>query len=189
MKLAGPASLLAAAAAASLLATPATAAAGGYLSVGLGGSPSFNDELEGRFSGEGHSSARVMVGQRFGRLALEAGLGGYGLHGIAGDTADVVDGRAVTASVSAKLHIPLGERLTGYVRGGLGRTWVSSDSAMELEGDGYHGGVGIEYSLDLALTQASVWVEARRDLHQLDRMGAQYDGSADTLSVGLSFGL
>ncbi len=188
MKFAGPALALATISAA-LLATPASAAAGGYLSVGLGTAPTFNDELGATFSGEGHSSGRVMIGQRFGRLALEAGLGGYGLHGVRGDTVDVVDGRAVTASVSAKLHIPLGDRATAYLRGGLGRTWVSSDAAMDFEGDGYHGGAGLEYSLDLALTQASLWVEVRRDLHELDRMGAQYDGSADTLSVGLSFGL
>lgn len=176
-------------AAAALLAAPSAAHAGGYVSLGVGTAPTFHDDLSASFSGEGHASGRAMLGQKLGRFAIEAGLSGYGVDGVSAQTADVVDGRAISATVSGKFHVPLGDRLTGYLRGGLGHTWLRADGTTDLEGRSYHGGLGMEYGFEALLASGSIWVEIRRDVEDLARDGMTVQGTADTVSVGVSIGL
>src|SRR5688500_12016023 len=93
---------------------PAGAAAGGYVSAGVGSSPSLGGELT-HLSSEGSRSGRVSLGHGFGPIALEAGLGGFGVAG-AMPGGDYVDGTVLTAGVSVKALAEMVPRLSAYAR-------------------------------------------------------------------------
>jgi hypothetical protein len=158
-----------------LTAAAGAARAGGYVSAGLGGSPDLGGDLT-MLSAEDASSGRIAVGQSFGPLALEAGLGGFGVDG----------GTMVSASVSLKAKTNLVSRLDGYLRGGLERSWLRSDGAMgDLSGDGTMLGAGLEVGLPLVLADAAIWLEVDRQWMDL----GPADGTADTLLLGMRIGL
>lgn len=151
------------------------AQAGGYVSAGLGGAPDLGGELT-MLSAEDSSSGRIAVGQGFGPLSVEAGLGGFGVDG----------GTMVSASVSLKLNADLVSKLDGYVRGGLERSWVRGGGAMDgLSGDGHLLGAGLELELPMLLTDAALWLELDREWMEL----GQAEGTADTMLLGLRVGL
>ena len=64
-----------------------------------------------------------------------------------------------------------------------------ADGTTDLEGRSYHGGLGMEYGFEALLASGSIWVEIRRDVEDLARDGMTVQGTADTVSVGVSIGL
>lgn len=168
----------------SFLAVPAAAHAGGYVSLGVGASPEMGGELD-IFEGES-KVGRLMIGQRFSAFSLETGVISYDLSNRYGDYG------AVSLQVAGKVNARLSGNLEAYGRLALERTWLDSDNVAitSLKGNGWSGGVGLEYRLNVArLSSATIWADYVR--HGLDLMSEQYQlvGSADILSLGLSLGL
>ncbi len=180
---------LAVAAALALLALPSAASAGGYVSAGIGTGPAFGGELENAYTGDDHNSARVLVGKRFGIVGIEAGIGGWGLTGTAGNTLDVVSGRAYSAQAAVTVSMPLVTKLDGYLRVGIEKIWVTGEQYTEypVGGGGYLLGAGIAY--DLGVRDAALWLEANHELIHLGRpAGTEFDGTVSTLLAGIRVG-
>ncbi len=167
-----------------------SAHAGGYVTAGVGSGPALGGELDTYFDGEGHRSAKVGLGNRIGPLGVEVGVGGYGLHGTMPATGDEIDGSALSLAASLTGHVPLLLWLEGYGRLGLQRTWISASGPMaDLSGSGYVMGVGLEMSVPLVLTDAALWLEVDRETVDLSQSGSTYEGTADTVMLGLRLGL
>jgi hypothetical protein len=158
---------------ASLLAIPATASAGGYVAAGIGTSPDVNGNASAMLDTDGHNSGRLALGQKFGPVAIEGGLSGFGTG----------DATAVTASVGLKLQTSISSMLGLYARGSLDRTWIRSET-MDVGGDGHTLGVGLDYGVK-ALADGGVWLEVDRQYLDLDGV----TGTADTITIGLRIGL
>jgi hypothetical protein len=157
-----------------LAAAAGSASAGGYVSAGVGSAPDLGGDLT-MLTADGRSG-RVALGHGFGPLALEAGLGGFGVDG----------GTMMTASLSAKVKTDLAASLDIYARGGLERTWVRADGPMaDLSGDGKVLGAGLELPLPGLVTDSALWLELDRQWMQL----GQAHGTADTVMLGLRVGL
>jgi hypothetical protein len=158
-----------------LTATAGAARAGGYVSAGIGGAPDLAGELS-MLSSDGGRAGRIAIGHDLGPVALEGGLGGFGVEG----------GTMMSASLSAKLSVDLVSQLDGYARGGIEHSWVRADGAMDgASGDGYLLGAGLELGLPMLLTDAAIWLEVDRQWMEL----GQASGTADTLLLGLRVGL
>lgn len=171
-----------------LIGSPASA--GGYVSAGLGSAPSLGGELDTYFDGEGHNSAELGVGNRFGPIGIEGGIGGYGLHGTMPVTGDSIEGSAMSLTGSVTGHLPILLWLDGYARVGVQQTWISSSGPMsDLSGQGYLMGVGVEMQIPLAVTSAALWLELDRETVDLTQSGSTFGGTADTLMLGLRVGL
>lgn len=174
----------------SLLALSTTAHAGGYVSAGIGPQPAFGGEIEGGYSGDGHNSARVMVGKRFGMVGLEAGVGGFGFTGTAQDTADTAAGaKMYNAQLAVTLTMPLMVKLDGYVRGGVEKSWASGEvnDGIDITGDGWVIGAGAAYNL--GMHDAALWAELNHEMVTYEHTGnLTREGVVDTLMVGVRFG-
>jgi hypothetical protein len=175
-------------AAAFLLAAAPAAHAGGYVSVGVGQAPSLGGDLDKMVSTTGHSG-RVGVGMGFGPLSIEAALGEYG---VAAPGAVDRNGTALDVSVSAMLRAKLSGGLGVYGKGGLERASVlvpDGEGTTRAWGSGYVLGVGLDYQLDLAIAKTSIWLEGTRESLDVSTMSASYQGNAETLMLGLRFGI
>lgn len=168
------------------LAISTTAFAGGYVGLALGTQPAVNTEFEQSVALPSGRSLRGLVGARFGNIAVEGALNGFGVvsrHGVATTEYQL--------SASLKLSLPLGNHFEGFARAGLERTWLNLDEGrVDLSGDGFLVGGGFEYRLDAVLTSASLFVDysVRRTMLQ-----APGDVHADEITriwgLGLSVGI
>lgn len=166
--------------AASLLAASASsAAAGSYLSLGLGGDPAIQGEFSAAADGDGEGgNGRLALGQRFGRLALEGSLSRFGLG---------LD-QATTAGVHLRLGIPIEGGFGGFVRGGLEHLWLGAEGERlgSATADGIVGGVGLEYRLEAPLLgEASIWGEMSQNRFETP-MG---ESGARLWTLGMSVGI
>lgn len=166
---------------AALLATPALASAGTYVSVGMGGDPSPQGELElVMTTGDGSDvpQQRAALGWSFSRLAIEATIGRFGIG----------DGHATIGGVHGRLTLPLDGGLGAYGRFGFERAWLTDlDPRLGEEADGMAAGLGLEYRLKAPLLgQAAVWAEVSED-----RLTFANDeqGGARMWTVGASLGI
>ncbi len=163
---------------------PAAAHAGGYVGAGIGTSAAVSDST-GSLSSDTSHSARIVVGQRLSRVSIE---GAYGAYGLASSNRPApFDARSL--GLAAKLHLPLVDKLDGVVRVGLEHTWLAGDTAPDLSGDGWTGGLGLEYRLKLALASASVWIDYSRHATTLQGGASKLDATADMWTAGVSIGL
>ena len=153
------------------LTTISTAAsAGGYLGLGAGPEAAMNSEMEKVATPSGRS-LRVLAGSRFGNIAIEGALNGFGV------IASRQDQTVYELSGALKLSIPFGNNFEGFARVGLERTWLDlGDSRMNLTGDGFMVAGGFEYRLDAVLANASLFVDYT--VHQ-----ATLENSAGTTKV------
>lgn len=181
---------LAVAAALALLALPTAASAGGYVSAGVGTGPAFGGELEGAYTGDGHTSARLMVGKRFGIVGLEAGLTGFGFTGTAQDTSDTTAGaRMYQAQAAVTVTMPLMVKLDGYLRAGIEKSWASGEvnPGIDISGGGYVIGAGAAYNL--GVRDAALWLELNHELVTYDHTNnPSREGTVSTLMVGVRVG-
>ena len=174
----GSLALASLAALAALAAAPATARAGSYLSLGLGGEPALQGELDTAAAGADGGNGRLALGQRFGRLAVEASLSRFGI--VADD--------ATAVGIHARLAFPLGSNFEAYGRLGLERLWLG-DSQMTVSGDasGLVGAGGLEYRLKAPLLgSASIFAELSQDSFET-ASGA--DGGVRLWTLGATLGL
>ena len=161
------------------LAALSTAAnAGTYVGLGIGTGAHTDGDL-GQFDSSGSHSGRAVIGDSFGIVSVEGGLGYFGLMH-AGNTYD-----AVSLGVAAKLSVPVTPVFTPYVRVGLEHTNVSGENGASFSGsgDGWTGGLGLEYKL----ATFSLWADYSK--HDMKLLDGQVDGAASMLTVGVSFGI
>ena len=170
-----------------LIAAPTLAHAGGYVSAGIGGGAELGGELH-NLSGEGHNAGRLALGRWFGPIALEGAVSGFGVTGTMPGGA-AVDGEALSTSLSGKAHAGLIAGLGAFVRVGVMRTWIRTDSMEDLEGDGYVIGAGLDYRISLPVWEAALWLELDREFLDLSQGPARYQGTADTLLAGVRIGI
>lgn len=175
--------------AASVAAAPAAASAGGYVSAGVGPSPSLGGELTS-LSSDDARSGRVALGAGFGPLAVEGGLGGFGVNGVL-PSGDYVDGTILSASLSLKGSAPiLVPGFALYARGGLGRNWVTGDASMDTAaGESYLVGAGAEYAIPMVLADVAFWAELDRDWMTISQDAGTTRGTADVVMIGMRVGI
>lgn len=162
------------------LAISTPALADGYLGLGLGTQPSVNDAMMSTAVPEGRS-ARGLAGVRFGNVALEGALNGFGV---------IADGDRNMYQLSAalKLSIPLGNHFEAFGRGGLERTWLSLDN-RDLTGDGYLFGGGFEYRLSALIANASLFVDYSYHTAALDDVNRKIDVTSRFWGLGFTVGI
>jgi hypothetical protein len=166
--------------AALVVGSSSVATAGTYVSLGVGGAPSGQGELNvAAASGTSKvTQQRVALGTSFGRIAIEATLGRFGIG--AGD--------AVVAGVHGRISVPLDGHFGAYGRVGVERAWLSDlEARFGDSADGLAAGLGLEYKLSMPiLGQASVWAEGSQDQWNL---ADQTKGGVRMWTVGLTLGL
>ena len=164
---------------------PSAAFAGGYVAAGVGGGADISGDL-GDFRSDGHYNGRLMVGQRFTFVSLEAGLNGYGLEGVGAEW------DAVSLSGALKLSIPMVLGFELFARAGVERTWLGPSGDLPMQdwaGNGYLIGGGAEYRFDLTPTDLSLWADWTRHDTNLHDGNARADARVDLWTAGLSIAL
>ncbi|HTJ40751.1 MAG TPA: outer membrane beta-barrel protein [Kofleriaceae bacterium] len=168
-----------------LLGTAAHAGTSGlYVSGGIGTSASTGGAISD-FGSDGQMSGRLEMGKTFGIVSFAGGLNYYGVT-YGGDWS------AVSTVAVAKLDLPIVPLVNGYVRLGLEHTWLSPPSGSSvkgLDGNGWTGGLGVEYKLDTYLAGASVWLDYTRHADTFKRGNTTATGDANMLTLGASFNL
>lgn len=174
------------------LAQPTEAKADGYVGIGVGSDSSISGELSNHFgTSEDTTSSRVVLGQRYGALALEASLFGSQLQGIGG-MAGTDDYSTISLGVDLKYHLGIVGGLEGYGKIGLNKTWLSgpeNTESLSYEGRGEAMGLGLQYSFNVAVTRVSLWLDytlQRTELRDDDRIAL--DGELGMANLGLSVG-
>ncbi len=167
---------LLAVAAITLLGT-SSATAESYVSLGFGGAETGGDLRAQDLDG---SSARLAIGQRFSRLALEVSFAsaeysenGFEVYGTS------------TAAVDLKFHIGIVGPVEFYLKGGLNKTWDSDD----LEGRGIDLGGGLQWNFRLPIASAALWLDythASTDLR--NARGQRREGSIGMATIGATIG-
>jgi hypothetical protein len=177
---------------AAMLSGLSAAHAGGYVSLGVGSGAAMSGDLASRFETEGLSAGRLALGYRGGNLAIEAVAFGNGL----GDMSSSEDMTTVSLGLDLKYHLHIALGVEGYGRAGLHRTWVpqsgQADSLMAgYQGEGHVLGGGLQYAFELLpVVEAAVWADYSRQEYKLTNEAQQtMSGTADVITVGLSFGL
>jgi hypothetical protein len=143
--------------AAMLPALTSAAAAGSYLSLGIGNRASIGGEPSAAVQSEEGRSGRVAIGQRFGPLAIEAAVFGSEL----GTSPTGPDASLVSASAEVKYHVTLSGGLELYVKGGLDHGWLGVDGQGVVdEGQGTTVGGGLQYRVEPGLLgNAAIWLD------------------------------
>lgn len=179
---------------AALLLTASTSAvsAGTYVGLGIGtaasGSAERSDGID-MGSVDGYErSGRLLLGSRLGKLSIE----GQGSRFNARLSTQTNDYEATQLGVGLKLGIPIGNSFEIFGRGGVQRTWLSSqdDSTMDAVGNGWLAGAGVEYRLDLGVTAASLFLDYQRSSTGLtsERM-IEFDVGAGMWTLGMTVSL
>jgi hypothetical protein len=170
------------------------ASAGTYVGLGIGtNAVSGSDRIvdDGR-------SARLVVGYAFrplkyGTLAVEGSLSGYGLGLKDGDEALPMD--AYQISAAARFNVPLSHNFEAFGRLGLHHTTVGADNAIyDTSGNGFLVGAGIAYLFDARIGKGAA-VSIDYQLNKVDLEGERFKGAASlglverqwTLGVTLGF--
>ena len=164
-----------------LAVTASAASAGTYLGLGVGTSADLGGGM-GRFTTDNGRSDRLIVGYRFGRLSIDGSGTRFGLL-----NQGRYDGTELAAAL--KLDVPVAGQLGVFARGGVERTWLSSQSTQpSLSGDGYILGAGLEYRLDLLLGAGSIFLDYNRSdtNYQVDNTMQKVDGTTSMWTLGLT---
>lgn len=134
-------------------ASASAASAGTYLGLGIGTAASPGGDMPMATS-DGNRTGRVILGMRFGRLSVEGNGERFGMFS---HTNWQYQGTMLAAAL--KYSLPLGDSFELFGRAGLERTWLNTNVAPDLAGNGWLLGAGFEYRLNLAATDASVFVD------------------------------
>ena len=165
-----------------LAVTASGASAGTYLGLGVGTSADVGLQSSA-MTGDSDHSGRLIIGSRFGRWSIEGDGTRFGAVSGIGKW----DGTQLAAAL--KLDVPLAEHLFVFAKGGLERTWLSSNTTQrELSGNGWLLGAGLEYRLDLLVTGASVFFDYNRSstTFQVNDTMQKLDGTASMWTLGLT---
>lgn len=166
-----------------LLSLASPAAAGSYISLGIGNQADTAGALDGARGSAPGRSGRVALGQRIGPLALEAGLFGTELPARLGYSGTAL----VSAAAEVKYHISLAGGLELYGKGGLNRGWVGMEGQGVVDtGSGYTIGSGLQFGISGPLGNAAIWLDYTFQAIELDSGGNSTLGMAN---LGLSAGI
>lgn len=170
--------------AASLTAISTPAWAGGYLGLALGTEPGVSGDLDDLATANGRS-LRGLGGFRFGNIAIEGALNGFGVLTGRGEQ------NVYQLSAAGKLNLPLGNGFEVFGRAGLERTWLSfDDERYDLAGTGFLVGAGFEYRLNLGVTSASVFVDYTIHRAKLeDGQAREVDATTRMWGLGFTVGI
>jgi hypothetical protein len=163
-----------------------TASAGTYLGLGIGTAPSMSvsNSTQDTTEASNGRSGKLLVGFRLGRLSIEGAGGRYGMF------LNHLDSTSTMLSAALKFSLPLGNNFEVFGRGGLERTWLSSNSPYDANGNGYLLGAGLEYRLDLAVVGGSVFVDYERTSTSLtNNEMAKFDSVTGVWSAGVTLSL
>lgn len=175
-----------------LLAVPAAAQADGYIGAGVGANSSTGGALGAHFeAGEDADAGRLLLGQRFGIIAIEASMFGTDLRG-ASDMAGPYDYSTLSLGVGLKLNLPLFLGLEGYGKAGLNKTWLRTPDAREnwdYDGRGHELGGGLQLNLPLPAVDLGIWLDySHQETELRDDDRRPLDGDIDMLTLGASLG-
>jgi hypothetical protein len=169
------------------------ALADGYIGAGIGAGGELSGDISDHFTtDEDSSSSRILVGERFGALAIEGSLFGSQLRGASGFSGEG-DFTTISLGVDLKYYIGLVGGFEGYGKIGINKTWLSGPAATDdwsYEGRGQEIGVGLQYNINLPLTQVGLWLDYTAQQTDLRDSGEtqDLDGSLSMLNVGVSLG-
>jgi hypothetical protein len=170
------------------------ASAGPYVGLGIGtNAVSGSDRIvdDGR-------SGRLLVGYsfrplRYGTLAVEGTIGGYGLGLKDGDEALPMDAYQLSAAV--RFNLPLSNNFEAFGRLGLHHTSVGADNSIyDTSGNGFLAGAGIAFLFDARIGKGAA-VSIDYQLNKVDLSGERFQGASSlglverqwTLGVTLGF--
>lgn len=169
----------------SILGIAGTASAETYLGVGIGTEAPISGSLGDTFSTNDTTHGRLVLGKRFGKLAIEGSL--FGTEMFNGEE----DAAIAALGVDLKYHMALGGNFEAYLKGGLHKAYLQSnaDSSFdEFEGQGYQYGAGLQYRFNMAVSSASLWLDYTRVQFDVANEGIELDGTGKMLQLGLSVG-
>ncbi len=174
-------------------ASSSEAQADGYVGIGIGSDSGISGELSNYFdTNEETSNSRIVLGQRFGALSLEASLFGSQLQGV-GAMAAADSYSTISLGVDLKYSVGLVGALEGYGKIGLNKTWLTgpdSGESLSYSGRGNALGLGVQYNFNIAVTRIGLWADytvQRTELRDGDRMAL--DGELSMFNLGLSVGM
>jgi hypothetical protein len=166
-----------------VLSAPA-AHAGSYIGLGIGSEAPLTGDLGDRFATTDTRHGRLVLGKRFGQLAIEGSLYGTEFTGPSG----AGDFNTLSLGVDLKYHFGLAASFSAYLKGGLHKTWLQSgddDPRVDsYRGGGHALGAGLQY--DFAI--AALWLDYNRQSIELSSADGRADmnGGAKLLTLGLS---
>lgn len=167
-------------------ASSGVAAAGGYVGLGIGTGPEISTDRDTEYTSNGRSK-RLLGGIRFSRFSVEGAATNFDMLGPAPHT-------VWQASASAKVNFALGDGFEAFGRLGMQKTWVSldrgrdGDEIYDVEGTGYIAGAGIEYRLNLAAANVSLFVDYQYASADLEGERAKYSLGARMWTLGAILG-
>ncbi|MCP4449533.1 MAG: porin family protein [Myxococcales bacterium] len=175
-----------------LLASAGEAHAGGYVGAGIGSGSELSGDIASHFeTDEDTTSFRVLVGERFGALAVEGSLFGSQLRGISGLSGDG-DFTTLSLGIDLKYYVGLVAGLEGYGKIGLNKTWLTGPDTAEdwnYEGRGQELGVGLQYNINLPLAKVGFWIDYTAQHTELrDGDNQALDGTIEMANIGVSVG-
>ncbi len=182
---------------ASSLAVAAPAAAGGYISAGIGADAVLTGGLDDEFDAEATGSGRLALGLRTGPVAVEASAFGApfaNAEPMGGEREPAGDFAPFSLGVDLKYHVSLFPKLEAYGRAGVHRTWVVQNGASTDEiysGRGHALGGGVQLPVDAFSTvDAAFWLDYTRQTTQLamEGGGSLIEGNAHMVMLGVAFG-
>jgi len=166
--------------------TATAASAETYIGLGIGSEAPVTGSLGEQFSTDDTTHGRLMLGKRFGKLAIEGSLFGTEMFHLGGPDAAIA-----ALALDLKYHLPVASNFEAYVKGGLHKAYLSSDTNQrfdEMEGQGYQYGAGIQYRFNLAVTSAALWLDYQRAQFEVADEGVELSGTGKMLQVGVSLG-
>jgi hypothetical protein len=129
------------------LASSSEALADGYVGIGVGSDSEISGDLSNYFTtDEETANSRIVLGQRFGAISLEASLFGSQLQGM-GAMAAADKYSTISLGVDLKYSVGLIGALEGYGKIGVNKTWLSGPDggeSMNYQGRGNALGLGLQ---------------------------------------------
>ncbi len=167
-----------------------TAHAGTYVGLGIGTTPALSDDT-GRLDTDGRSG-KLILGNSFGRLALEGTVTKFGVTRTNSAGAPQPFGDAYQAGIALKAAFPLDDHFEVFGRAGLQHMWLNAtkDSTNDTEGNGYLIGAGVQYKLDLGVGGGALFLDYQ--INNADLEGDHFTFASTTSRVwmlGLTVGI
>lgn len=165
-----------------LAASSGVASAGVYIGLGIGTGPSLSRSDDRAVESDGRS-ARLMLGYRFGRFAIEGAVGGYDLAMQFEPNGSLYGSTIRQGSISGKYGLSLGDGFEAFGRIGFNKSWfaLNDNDRFDASGTGIIVAAGIEYRLNVALAGGvSLWVD-----YQYSRAALEGDLLETDLNAGL----
>lgn len=136
--------------------------ANGYIALGRGDGTHWE---ENAISVADHTSHYLLIlGQRFGAVSLEASLLGEQMQLASGAEDSVATSTLLSLGFDVKYSVGILGGLEGYGKVGLNKTWLgyrrpNSGIDWQSSGRGTRFGLGLQYTVNIALGQLGVWLD------------------------------